>query len=769
MNSRLLFRALIALPLLLIPAAAAAQDIPSSCSGYERLAVQSEQVGPGHFRFREKAEITCDTFKFFADEIDVYTDEDRVVATGNVLFTTPDTRISASRVEFDLETKTGTFYDATGTSKVKPQVGVKSMFGTQEADMQFRGEKLEKLGEKKYRITNGGFTSCLQPTARWEFTSGSLTINVDRYAVARNTIFRVKGVPLLYLPIIYYPLEEDDRATGFLLPSYGLSTIEGQTVRNAFFWAINRSMDLTLMHDWFSKAGQAVGSEFRYVAAPGSSGRVTASFLNEKAYVVEYPDGTRIPREAGRNYQVRGDLTQQLPGRFRLGAQANYFSDLGVQQLYNHNPYDFTRRESFVNANLSGQIAGLQIGATATRRRVFYSATSSVVTGAAPQVTISRPEQTIAGLPIYWGFTSEGASITSQTVTGDTIADRGRTRLDLRPTVRAPLSRLPWLNVAASLGWRATWWSRSTDLATLAVVDEPLARRFYEGQITATGPTFARVFDTPGLGFAQRWKHVVEPALTFGRTSKIDLPRGVLTDYDSSDLAVGGITRMNYSLSNRLYAKRGTGPASAAREIASFVVSQSYYADAKLAALDQAARDPSQVYFPQSKFSPIDAGLRVTPSDLADLAFAATYEHTTNTIRTLRANARLRVTRHLDLNTDWSMQRQPKDSPYADNPYYNAHALQGGATLRSERNTYGGSLALQYDVANTSLINRAVTAYYNPQCCGFAVEYSQMNPPSIGGISQPPYNRRFNISFTLAGIGSFSDFFGAFGADPYRR
>ena len=30
-------------------------------------------------------------------------------------------------------------------------------------------------------------------------------------------------------------------------------------------------------------------------------------------------------------------------------------------------------------------------------------------------------------------------------------------------------------------------------------------------------------------------------------------------------------------------------------------------------------------------------------------------------------------------------------------------------------------------------------------------------------------DRRFNLSFTLAGIGSFSDFFGAFGGDPYRR
>ena len=33
-----------------------------------------------------------------------------------------------------------------------------------------------------------------------------------------NTLFKVKGVPLLYMPIFYYPVQKDDRATGFLIP-----------------------------------------------------------------------------------------------------------------------------------------------------------------------------------------------------------------------------------------------------------------------------------------------------------------------------------------------------------------------------------------------------------------------------------------------------------------------------------------------------------------------------------------------------------------------
>ncbi len=60
---------------------------------------------------------------------------------------------------------------------------------------------------------------------------------------------------MLYLPFFYYPTKEDDRATGFLIPTYGASTIRGQTIHNAFFWAINRSQDATVLHDWYSKTG----------------------------------------------------------------------------------------------------------------------------------------------------------------------------------------------------------------------------------------------------------------------------------------------------------------------------------------------------------------------------------------------------------------------------------------------------------------------------------------------------------------------------------
>jgi hypothetical protein len=89
------------------------------------------------------------------------------------------------------------------------------------------------------------------------------------------------------------------------------------------------------------------------------------------------------------------------------------------------------------------------------------------------------------------------------------------------------------------------------------------------------------------------------------------------------------------------------------------------------------------------------------------------------------------------------------------------------------QNRYGGTFWFTYDfqkretagiLRRNGFIDRRFVAYYNMQCCGFIVEYQSM---TYGGLY--PQNNRFNVSFTLAGLGTFSDFFGAFGGGQGRR
>ena len=39
----------------------------------------------------------------------------------------------------------------------------------------------------------------------------------------KNALFKVYNVPILYAPWAYYPIRDDQRSTGFLLPHVGNS------------------------------------------------------------------------------------------------------------------------------------------------------------------------------------------------------------------------------------------------------------------------------------------------------------------------------------------------------------------------------------------------------------------------------------------------------------------------------------------------------------------------------------------------------------------
>ena len=241
-----------------------------------------EVVDENHIRFVDEVELTGEGWQFFADEIDFFPNESRMEAVGNVVYVSGDTRLAADRAEVNIEDLTGIFYNAFGSVNMGNEDIERSMFGTQEPDMYFSGETIEKIGPRTYRLAKGGFTSCIQPTPRWEMRSTSFTINLDSYVLLKNMVLKVKSVPVFYMPALYYPVQDDDRATGFLMPTWGASTYRGTSFSNAFFLAMGRSHDVTVFHDLFMQTGQGTGAEYRYNLGPGLDGNLRTYFLNEK-------------------------------------------------------------------------------------------------------------------------------------------------------------------------------------------------------------------------------------------------------------------------------------------------------------------------------------------------------------------------------------------------------------------------------------------------------------------------------------------------------
>ena len=65
---------------------AAAQEL-AGCKAHTSRQWTMERLGTEHWKLVGQVEVTCGDETFFADEIELFTDQDRLVATGNVVFT----------------------------------------------------------------------------------------------------------------------------------------------------------------------------------------------------------------------------------------------------------------------------------------------------------------------------------------------------------------------------------------------------------------------------------------------------------------------------------------------------------------------------------------------------------------------------------------------------------------------------------------------------------------------------------------------------------
>ena len=750
-------------------AAAAAQDVQdlSSCKVYQTRFSQAERLEDVS-RFYGSPEsdvrIDCDEMQFSADYIEVFKKKDLLSARGHVVFVSGRNRIAADRTEFNTRTRTGTFYNASGILSLGDRAD-RSMFGTQEPDAYFRGRELHKVGPKTYKIVNGAFSTCVQPTPRWEISSGSFTINLDDYALLRNAVLRVKGVPLMYLPIFYYPVQEDDRATGFLMPTYGTSTLKGQTISNAFFWAIGRSHDATIMHDWLTKAGNQVGGEYRYVVAPGSQGSGRFSFLDEKKTTLTI-GGVSRDQPARRSYSLGGDVAQALPGTFRFRANADYFSSIVTQQQYQQDLYRATNRNRRFGSNVSGTFGQYQISATADRNDYFYTATDLSTYGTLPRINVSRPERPIAGAPLYFGVSGEYVTLVRSTTQNDVkTQDQGLTRMDFNPVLRVPFNRWPFLGINSAVSWRGTYWTESLTPPvpgqTQTQVSDGLGRQYFDLLSRITGPVFTRIFNPPEGSTGQKFKHVIEPSLVIHRVSAID-EFDRIVKLESIDAIVGNSTRYTYALTNRLYGKKDV-----ARELATISISQTYYTQPLAAQYDPQYQSSFSAR-KANNFSPVALQARTSPIEGLQAEFRTEWDSTVHALRTIAASGTYSRGGWIDASGGWSQRRFIENLPGFNDPNRADQYINAAVNLRGFRNRIGGNYTFNYDLLNDRFLHQRWVAYYNAQCCGVGFEYQTFNLQGSLVNFGVPQDRRFNISFTLAGIGTFSNLFGAFGGQQGR-
>src|SRR5690349_16943222 len=153
------FRLLLLLFVVAVPVAAFAQEQFDQISGIDSIvALRQRQIGANHRQLIENVELKLGDTMLYADQVEVFTDETRIVARGNVALVQMTNRITADSAEFNYTTRMGVFHSAYGIATIKPQVPRPGAIAipnasNQDTNVYLGGEVIEKIGPRENKIT----------------------------------------------------------------------------------------------------------------------------------------------------------------------------------------------------------------------------------------------------------------------------------------------------------------------------------------------------------------------------------------------------------------------------------------------------------------------------------------------------------------------------------------------------------------------------------------------------------------------------------------
>ena len=219
-------------------------------------ALEQEKQG-SVYKLRGQAEVHYGTYILYADEASYNSDTGQATADGHVVLDggPNDEHIEATHGTYNVRAETGRFENVVGTTGIRFR-GTRITLTTPNP-FSFTGKVVEKTSPERYLVFDGTITTCELPHPKWEFSARKVVVEVGGNAKIYRSMFKVRGIPVLYLPYATHPIQPAPRQTGFLLPNIGRSSRKGYIVGESVFWAINRTMDANLGAEYYSMRGWA--------------------------------------------------------------------------------------------------------------------------------------------------------------------------------------------------------------------------------------------------------------------------------------------------------------------------------------------------------------------------------------------------------------------------------------------------------------------------------------------------------------------------------
>jgi LPS-assembly protein len=790
-------------PSTLCASQAANQDSDSTtiCS------LQQEKTGDV-YQLHGDAEIHYRTYILRADEVTYDDDSGEATASGHVRLDggPNDEHIRASHGTYNLTAETGRFYDVAATTGLRVRGNFVMLTST--APFAFTGKIVDKTSVDHYVVYDGTITTCELPHPKWQFHAHKVVVDVGGNAQIIHSTFWLHGLPVLYFPYATHPVDREARETGFLVPSGGRSSTNGNEIGDAFYWVINRSMDATVGAEYFSKRGWSQRGEFRL--RPGEASYVDLGYFGVIDRGISQGSGVPPLREGGQ--EARLTAADEFPG-FRAVSNVDYLSSFLFRLAFNE---VFTQA---VNSEVKSQVFvsksenGFSFGGMIERYQNFFQTTVNGVLSTppafddvqiwhTPSADVSSEDRQLGRSPFFWSFDASLAGLRRSEPgfhTGELLG-----RFDFNPEISLPLQFDGW-SVRPALTLHETYYTER--FVSGLAVDDPTNRQALEASVELRPPTLEKIFDKEFLG--RKWKHVIEPRAVYRYVTGVNDFANVL-HFDERDI-LSNTHEVEYGFVTRLYAKK---PPSAETECEKPMTGLAVGAAApeqivpwgrqnnleNLPCIQRpdvreiATWEVAQKYFLDPNFSgALVTGQRnvfTTTEDLTGIAFATEPRHLSPIVSRLRAATSGNTDTEWDLDYDFQLGRinastllvnynlgpftvgggdaflqipQPLTSTFTQSEgkcsatpgsqptckfnQFRVALGYGGLTRRG----FSAAGSVGFDAETRQLQFATAQTTYNWDCCGVTMEYRRY---SIANVRN---ENLFRFTFTLANVGSFGN------------
>ena len=690
-----------------------------------------------------------------------------------------DVVIHASHGDMRLNMHTARFFNVDGSMGVR-KAGRTTVYSTTNPFL-FSGRVLLQLGEGKYRMVDGSMTNCRLPKPDWVVMSHAIDL-ADGKASTTNAWFKFLGVPLVYFPFLQHSTDDTGRDSGLLVPVVSTgSSIRGYTFGEQVYWAINRSMDMVVGAEYYSKRGWAPNGDFRY-KGPGLD-RLVARWNALIDRGIEAPSTTDpstvvLVNQGGVDINALG--RKDLGANTRVAGSVEYLSSYIYRLVFNDNYSLAVSSEVQSKMSLTHAHNGLVASGSAERFQTFASSTQGDEARILhlPNLRFDVLDRPLGASPVYWGLDSS-LGYMSRAEPG--FHSRNSGRFDFYPHVSLPFGAGGW-RVTPEAAVRETGYTDSQipDLTGVhggvpTISHAALERSDYEVSVDVRPPAMERDFTLT------RWnrelRHVIEPELNYRAVGGIGSSARRVLLTDTTDIATD-TDEVGFSLTQRFYLRptepqacaggegqtgdgqAGGDCAARSREWASWQIAQKFFIDPNFGGA--LIPDRRNVF---------DSTL-----DLSGVAFLTEARNLSPIVSRLRFEA-------IDyLRVQWDLDYDPKagqiggDNLYAGYSWgrttvgvghsmLNAVDENGSAatTIKSQQvqpfisvgksSGRGFNLAANggYDFTHGTLQYAGIQAVYNWDCCGLTFGYRRFDLGTARNETQYLY------SFTLANFGSVGD------------